>query len=389
MTLSLAIISRDINNAFSNSLFGVYHTGDNIEVRGIKTKELTDFTFMISDPTKRFLTQPFRYNNIAATIAETFWVMAGRDDLEFLKFFLPNCIDYSDNGETWRGGYGPRLRKYHCDPKDEAINQIENVIEILDDDAFSRQAIIIIPYPDYDYHCIVQTKDKPCTISIQFLIRDKKLHCFVRNRSNDAIWGTFNINVFEWTFLQEIIAGILNVEIGEYHHNAISFHIYENMFRRTEKMLKYQGYNIYENDKDLIQGKPLKFNSVHEFTDVMELIVTLIENIINETKIYHEEEMYSDFSLHHNTINIVDYINVTLSYVAMQKEQYDRAYSLLSFVDSIKMLPLKICGFEYFFRFLKKNNQVEFRHFLDKLFLETWIKQLSKQTKQFMLQEIK
>jgi thymidylate synthase len=58
---------------------------------------------------------PGRNNNVFAQLAETAWVLAGRNDLAFLGHYLPRVADFSDDGRTWRGAYGPRIRRWGGD----------------------------------------------------------------------------------------------------------------------------------------------------------------------------------------------------------------------------------------------------------------------------------
>ena len=46
-------------------------------------------------------------------------------------------------------------------------------------------------------------------------------------RSNDIVFG-LPYNFLQFTFLQEIIAGWLNVDVGEYMHISDSLHMYVN-----------------------------------------------------------------------------------------------------------------------------------------------------------------
>src|ERR1700746_3163624 len=63
---------------------------------------------------------PGRGNNPFATMAETLWVYAGRNDVGTLSKWLPRARDYSDDGKIWDSGYGPRLRHWH-----NRVDQIE------------------------------------------------------------------------------------------------------------------------------------------------------------------------------------------------------------------------------------------------------------------------
>src|SRR5699024_1776026 len=100
-----------------------------------------------------------------------------RDDIKSLERYLPRARDFSDDGETWRGAYGPRIR-----------NQIPYVARVLTEQPDSRQAVISIYNPAVD-STSVPVLDRPCNLALQFLLRGGELHCNVFLRSNDAIWG--------------------------------------------------------------------------------------------------------------------------------------------------------------------------------------------------------
>jgi len=70
-------------------------------------------------------------------------------------------------------------------------------------------------------------KDIPCTNTIQYLVREDRLHTVVSMRSNDAWLGLVH-DVFAFTMLQEIVARALGIEVGTYFHFVASLHLYTN-----------------------------------------------------------------------------------------------------------------------------------------------------------------
>lgn len=60
---------------------------------------------------------------------------------------------------------------------------------------------------------------------LMYKIRDGELHCTIQNRSNDVHWG-LPTNVFQFSFLNEIIAECLGVDLGTQTHNSQSLHVY-------------------------------------------------------------------------------------------------------------------------------------------------------------------
>jgi len=95
------------------------------------------------------------------------------------------------------------------------------VLRKLRTDNDTRQAVVVIPRPTGD------TKDEPCTVSFQFLLRDGELHLIVSMRSSDA-WLGVPYDTFTFTQLQNCVAGALGVPRGEFIINAGSAHLYES-----------------------------------------------------------------------------------------------------------------------------------------------------------------
>lgn len=239
---------RNLTDALVGSLRLLLTEGATVPSRNGETKELFSHQIRISHPTERVLISPHRGANIFAQLAEAMWVMGGRDDVEFLSRYLPRAKDFSDDGKVWRGGYGPRLRKWkRQDPDPNAysaasplgdpalfVDQLEECVKILCEDLPSRRAVMVIFDPALDF---VQSKDIPCNNWLHFLVRDGKLNLTVGIRSNDAIWGFSGINVFEWGVLQQMVAHWIGVEVGVMAYTASSFHLYDYHYEKAEKIV--------------------------------------------------------------------------------------------------------------------------------------------------------
>ena len=156
---------------------------------------------------------PTRY-----AIGELLWYLSGSNKVDDIGVYSKVWKNLTDNGETVNSAYGYRIfEKYGFD-------QMDYVYKVLKEHPDSRQAVIhikdAINYLDYP------TKDVPCTIALQYFIRDGKLHTTTYMRSND-IWTGFPYDVFSFTAFQIMLAFKLNVGIGEYTHIAGSLHLYE------------------------------------------------------------------------------------------------------------------------------------------------------------------
>lgn len=163
-------------------------------------------------------------------LGEFLWYMAGSDELDFIRHYVPAYKKESRDGFTVIGAYGPRLI---------GQGQLEKVIAHLSGQPTTRKAVIQL----FGYEDILDPKDKispPCTCSFQFLLRDGKLGLIVSMRSNDAYLGLSH-DIFCFTMIQEFVARCLGVEVGTYKHFVGSLHLYEKNFDEAKRFVK-EGY---------------------------------------------------------------------------------------------------------------------------------------------------
>ena len=170
----------------------------------------------------------------------------------FKDHWVKNMNDPSDT--RWEYTYHGRLEKYgiwkeiidgsSVEKGHFKINQIENVIEKLSEQPFTRQAQMITWMPNVDTSCY----DPPCLQSLWYRILEDEegvywLNCNVRFRSNDA-WGASFMNMFGFIqFNLEIIAGGISVNTGRavrlarMNWHADSYHIYGKDIKTAKEML--------------------------------------------------------------------------------------------------------------------------------------------------------
>jgi thymidylate synthase len=172
-----------------------------------------------------------------SSLGEFFWYLSGDNKLDFVEYYIKQYRESSDDNESIHGGYGSRLFNMR-----EEYNQIEKIVELLKHNPYTRKAVIQL----FDVSDLQQKrKDVPCTCTLQFAIRDKKLQMYVSMRSNDAFWGLSH-DIFCFTMLQEVIARTLEVELGEYNHSVASMHLYENHIDKANEYLN-EGFQVTNN----------------------------------------------------------------------------------------------------------------------------------------------
>lgn len=223
----------DINDAIPGLFSELLEHGRKVPSRNGDTLELAFTGISLRDGATREILVPGRKHNLAAQIAETMWVLSGRNDIEWLSRYLPRAVDYSDDGKVWRGGYGKRIRNFGVEYTGDGIDQMEHVIDLLRATPDTRQAIIEIYDPNIDVH---PGKDIPCNDTLHFLARDGVLDLHIFVRSNDMMWGWSGINVFEWSSLLEVVAGMVDMEVGALHFSVSSFHLYDKHWEKAQQI---------------------------------------------------------------------------------------------------------------------------------------------------------
>jgi hypothetical protein len=163
-----------------------------------------------------------------------------------LELFIPQVKKFSDDGRTWRAGYGPRLRAWQQERFREypggwevdryEIDQIAKVMGKLRTDQDTRQAVITIWDPAEDW--VEGSRDYPCNNWLHFIIRDDKLHLNVGVRSNDLVFGFSHVDFFGWSVLLELMANWVGVGMGTINWNATSMHIYERHFGMMQQIVE-------------------------------------------------------------------------------------------------------------------------------------------------------
>ena len=239
-----------------------------ISPRGLRTKELIAPTIRIMKPWNRIAYHPDRKFNLEFAIVESLMLFDESNDAKYLAHVNKRILDYSDDGETMYGSYGYRIAQY-----------IPEILRALVSDRDSRQIV----FPILRIEDIVkETKDTPCTISLQLLLRDDKLHMIVNMRSNDIMWG-LPYDMFSFSTFQEVIANTLGVHVGEYIHRPGSLHLYEHHYDLFE--------HVAQNFKNVHYRTPFQLDAWYKMKDEYK------EKVV---------EQGSDFEMFHRFRNFIN-----------------------------------------------------------------------------------
>lgn len=198
--------------------------GQVVSGRNGQTKELIHVCMSIAEPTQRWVERRNPVISPAFAIAELVMIMNGCDEAAILNTWNPVLPKYQGKYDRYPGAYGQRLRYSF------GFDQINRAYDALNSNPESRQVVMEIWKPDIDLPRsggIPNNDDIPCNICSMLKIRDGKLLWTQIMRSNDIVFG-LPYNILQFTFLQEIIAGWLNIGVGEYMHISDSLHMYVN-----------------------------------------------------------------------------------------------------------------------------------------------------------------
>lgn len=189
-------------------------------VRGLNVREFTfPIIFTLQDPMNNVVRIKGRNINYAFMIREFFWYMSGDDQVAPLSRYNPNIKQFSDDGIHLNGAYGKYI-----------VPQLSWLLTKLKEDPSTRQAVIQILPPNPK-----PSKDIPCTLSLHFQIRHEHLIMTTHMRSGDVYMG-LPYDLFSFTSMQQLIASILGLNVGAYHHVVDNLHLYESDLHKVQAM---------------------------------------------------------------------------------------------------------------------------------------------------------
>ncbi|WP_271396141.1 thymidylate synthase [Neomicrococcus lactis] len=196
-----------------------------IEPSNGAAKELYGVLVELKQPRARVSRSQNR-ERVFSALGELLWYLSGSDDVDQISYYVPYYTSdptISVDGHVI-GAYGPRLMRY------DEVNQVECVIQMLRRNPASRNAVIQL----FDHQ---DNKHAPCTLALQFMVREHRLVMMTSMRSNDLFWG-FPHDLFAFTMIQEIIARSVGVDLGHYYHSVGSLHLYNKDQEKADVYLE-------------------------------------------------------------------------------------------------------------------------------------------------------
>ena len=225
---------NNMNWAWLHAVNDTLNLGLTASPRGKATKEILHRTIAV-DMNRPVLTVEARKLSYRFMAAEAFWILTGDDRVESIAPYNKTIANFSDDGKTFFGAYGPKV-----------VQQMPYVIRKLHEDPDTRQAGLTIWRESPP-----ATKDVPCTVAMFFNIRGGRLNASVFMRSSD-VWLGVPYDVFNFSMIAHFICGSLNqsgwladpscglIEPGTLHLTAASSHLYEDNWAGAQSCLSHE-----------------------------------------------------------------------------------------------------------------------------------------------------
>lgn len=243
--MAYLICGDNANEIWSNALEKIKKEGD----KSCDTTELLHVMLQLNHPRQSWVSCRQPAINISFALAELIWILKGDNSRRIIDYWNSSYKSYAadENSAVYHGAYGYRLRKNF------GFDQLQRAYEALKNNPSNRQTVLIYwdakqDFPNEDGSR--RSRDIPCNICSMLKIRNNKLEWSQLMRSNDIHLG-LPYNLVQFTHIQEIMAGWLNIGVGTYTHYSDSLHLYD----RDKEKCSVQECNIlnYDNlaiDKD-------------------------------------------------------------------------------------------------------------------------------------------
>ena len=232
------IVSRNVNDALILGLKAVSEEGMLRDSRNGPVRVFeSPVTTVYERPDERVVFFPERDANPFFHFMEGLWMIAGRNDVEWISRFNASIANYSDDGVTFHGAYGDRWRKHF------GMDQLDIIAELLRQNPDDRRIILQMWDPKVDL--ARGGKDFPCNTAVKFRIVDGRLDMTVENRSNDMIWGAYGANAVHFSMLQEYMVSKIGVNLGHYWQVSTNFHSYVNTFEKHKDLINLEPTSPY------------------------------------------------------------------------------------------------------------------------------------------------
>lgn len=222
---------RNVSEALFLAKNALEQEGREIQTRNGKALEFTSpVATTYTHSRERVLFYPQRDANPYFHLMEALWMLAGRNDVQWISQFNGRMNTYSDDGTTFHGAYGYRWRNWF------GKDQLEAALLRLQKYPNDRRTVVSMWDANHDLVEDNTGKDYPCNTQIFFSERNGNLNMTVVNRSNDLIWGAYGANAVHMSVLLEYMAARLELGVGLYYQFSNNLHAYKDVLNKLSDM---------------------------------------------------------------------------------------------------------------------------------------------------------
>ena len=266
---------------FTQACAAIYCSGKVSRPRNQKVMELNNMQLILTSPYNNVVKVGERKISLKYLIAEWLWYCSGRQDsigADYIARFAPFWNKIRNKDGSLNSNYG----FYFFEPMQYVIpadnptyqykhrSQFDYVCKKLIEDPDSRQAIATI---NNVQHKNGETLDFPCTVGMQFFIRDNKLDMTVMMRSTDLVLGFCN-DIFQFSMFQSVVLnrlkyGYPELKMGTLTLFTSSLHVYERHFDMIAAVTRTNGKNLRE-----LADIPFQHLEYEDFIAIMQNRIT-------------------------------------------------------------------------------------------------------------------
>lgn len=322
---------KSLTSVYLNLTETILKFGEKISPRDNKeTLEIRPVILEYIDPVNRCLFIKYRDINPFFLVVEALWILTGRETVFPLSLFNSRISEYSDDQIHFNAPYGNRLRRYGQNYKTsinvtrrvygekneflrfendtDGIDQLQEVYHLLKNEPDTRRAVAVIWNPYNDLNKV--TKDIPCNDLLLFKIRNGKLDLNLTNRSNDLHWG-LPTNLFQFSFILEVMAYTLGIEVGTLYHNTDSLHIYiDNPITKKILSERARRYNLPDPYIDRVKAMKFSLNEKYLLQNMNRDRFQKVFVTLEEAMLFIENIDTLSFSLQERLIQDKNYMKV-------------------------------------------------------------------------------
>lgn len=194
-------------------------------------------------------TKKVHYKSI---IHELLWLLSGDTNIAYLQ---ENGVriwnEWADSSGSLGPIYGKQWRSWST-PSGETVDQIQNLIEQIKTNPYSRRIIVNAWNPaDLPDEKLSPQENvaagnmalAPCHAFFQFYVANNKLSCQLYQRSNDLFLGA-PFNICQYAMLTMMIAHQCGLGLGDYIHTIGDAHIYTNHVEQVQLQLSRKPFPL-------------------------------------------------------------------------------------------------------------------------------------------------